>query len=95
MVKLGTAGQHSGMLLHRSTGTLNLPDTPQSLLWCIVLECISVAKGFSIVFLAAHSDLDVILMPLCLLSVFPQLYFHMIRQRKKVLGPAEDYSKVE
>lgn len=34
-------------------------------------------------------------MPLCLLSVFPQLYFHMMRQRKKVLGQAEDYRKVE
>lgn len=32
---------------------------------------------------------------LYLLPVFPQLYFHMIRQRKKVLGHAEDYSKVE
>lgn len=37
----------------------------------------------------------IIRMLLCLLSVFPQLYFHMIRQRKKVLGHAEDYSKVE
>jgi len=30
-----------------------------------------------------------------LAPVFPQLYFHMIRQRKKVLGLVEDYSKVE
>uniref|UniRef100_A0A672YYD5 Very-long-chain (3R)-3-hydroxyacyl-CoA dehydratase n=1 Tax=Sphaeramia orbicularis TaxID=375764 RepID=A0A672YYD5_9TELE len=29
------------------------------------------------------------------IPLFPQLYFHMIRQRKKVLGHAEDYSKVE
>ncbi|XP_035767159.1 very-long-chain (3R)-3-hydroxyacyl-CoA dehydratase 2 [Neolamprologus brichardi] len=29
------------------------------------------------------------------LPVFPQLYFHMIRQRKKVLGHIEDYGKVE
>ncbi|MBN3307426.1 very-long-chain (3R)-3-hydroxyacyl-CoA dehydratase 2 [Amia ocellicauda] len=29
------------------------------------------------------------------IPLFPQLYFHMMRQRKKVLGPAEDYSKVE
>lgn len=43
----------------------------------------------------AQSDLDLILTPVRLLSVFPQLYFHMIRQRKKVLGHAEDYSKVE
>lgn len=41
------------------------------------------------------ADWNIFGMPLCLLSVFPQLYFHMIRQRKKVLGHAEDYSKVE
>uniref|UniRef100_A0AAQ4RL31 Very-long-chain (3R)-3-hydroxyacyl-CoA dehydratase n=1 Tax=Gasterosteus aculeatus aculeatus TaxID=481459 RepID=A0AAQ4RL31_GASAC len=29
------------------------------------------------------------------IPLFPQLYFHMIRQRKKVLGHVEDYSKVE
>uniref|UniRef100_H3C5L9 Very-long-chain (3R)-3-hydroxyacyl-CoA dehydratase n=1 Tax=Tetraodon nigroviridis TaxID=99883 RepID=H3C5L9_TETNG len=29
------------------------------------------------------------------IPLFPQLYFHMIRQRKKVLGHAEEYSKVE
>lgn len=46
-----------------------------------------------LVFLLA--DWNIFGMPLCLLSVFPQLYFHMIRQRKKVLGHAEDYSKVE
>uniref|UniRef100_A0A8C2J2G6 Very-long-chain (3R)-3-hydroxyacyl-CoA dehydratase n=2 Tax=Cyprinus carpio TaxID=7962 RepID=A0A8C2J2G6_CYPCA len=28
-------------------------------------------------------------------KLFPQLYFHMIRQRKKVLGHVEEYSKVE
>lgn len=28
-------------------------------------------------------------------TVFPQLYFHMVRQRKKVLGHVEAYSKVE
>lgn len=28
-------------------------------------------------------------------TVFPQLYFHMLRQRKKVLGHVEEYSKVE
>ncbi|KAI1885251.1 hypothetical protein AGOR_G00218240 [Albula goreensis] len=29
------------------------------------------------------------------IPLFPQLYFHMLRQRKKVLGHVEDYSKVE
>uniref|UniRef100_A0A4W4G504 Very-long-chain (3R)-3-hydroxyacyl-CoA dehydratase n=1 Tax=Electrophorus electricus TaxID=8005 RepID=A0A4W4G504_ELEEL len=29
------------------------------------------------------------------IPLFPQLYFHMFRQRKKVLGHVEDYSKVE
>ncbi|XP_057708525.1 very-long-chain (3R)-3-hydroxyacyl-CoA dehydratase 2 [Corythoichthys intestinalis] len=29
------------------------------------------------------------------IPVFPQLYFHMIRQRKKILGRTDAYSKVE
>uniref|UniRef100_W5M3L3 Very-long-chain (3R)-3-hydroxyacyl-CoA dehydratase n=1 Tax=Lepisosteus oculatus TaxID=7918 RepID=W5M3L3_LEPOC len=29
------------------------------------------------------------------IPLFPQLYFHMLRQRKKVLAPAEGYSKAE
>ncbi|MCJ8732477.1 hypothetical protein PDJAM_G00211770 [Pangasius djambal] len=29
------------------------------------------------------------------IPLFPQLYFHMLRQRKKVLGHVEEYSKVE
>ncbi|KAJ8407131.1 hypothetical protein AAFF_G00288070 [Aldrovandia affinis] len=29
------------------------------------------------------------------IPIFPQLYFHMMRQRKKVLGHAEDCSKIE
>ncbi|KAG7463899.1 hypothetical protein MATL_G00181510 [Megalops atlanticus] len=29
------------------------------------------------------------------IPLFPQLYFHMMRQRKKVLGHVEEYSKVE
>uniref|UniRef100_A0A671X329 Very-long-chain (3R)-3-hydroxyacyl-CoA dehydratase n=1 Tax=Sparus aurata TaxID=8175 RepID=A0A671X329_SPAAU len=36
-----------------------------------------------------------ILIMISYIPLFPQLYFHMIRQRKKVLGHAEDYSKVE
>uniref|UniRef100_A0A674MIR9 Very-long-chain (3R)-3-hydroxyacyl-CoA dehydratase n=1 Tax=Takifugu rubripes TaxID=31033 RepID=A0A674MIR9_TAKRU len=36
-----------------------------------------------------------IVVMLSYIPLFPQLYFHMIRQRKKVLGHAEDYSKVE
>ncbi|CAG5865281.1 unnamed protein product [Menidia menidia] len=36
-----------------------------------------------------------ILVMVSYIPLFPQLYFHMIRQRKKVLGPIEDYSKVE
>uniref|UniRef100_A0A8D3C5M9 Very-long-chain (3R)-3-hydroxyacyl-CoA dehydratase n=1 Tax=Scophthalmus maximus TaxID=52904 RepID=A0A8D3C5M9_SCOMX len=40
-----------------------------------------------------HSFL--ILVMISYIPLFPQLYFHMIRQRKKVLGHIEDYSKVE
>uniref|UniRef100_A0A3B4DBB9 Very-long-chain (3R)-3-hydroxyacyl-CoA dehydratase n=1 Tax=Pygocentrus nattereri TaxID=42514 RepID=A0A3B4DBB9_PYGNA len=29
------------------------------------------------------------------IPLFPQLYFHMLRQRKKVLGHVEEYTKVE
>uniref|UniRef100_A0A8C4E393 Very-long-chain (3R)-3-hydroxyacyl-CoA dehydratase n=1 Tax=Dicentrarchus labrax TaxID=13489 RepID=A0A8C4E393_DICLA len=36
-----------------------------------------------------------ILIMISYIPLFPQLYFHMIRQRKKVLGHVEDYSKVE
>uniref|UniRef100_A0A3Q2TF76 Very-long-chain (3R)-3-hydroxyacyl-CoA dehydratase n=1 Tax=Fundulus heteroclitus TaxID=8078 RepID=A0A3Q2TF76_FUNHE len=36
-----------------------------------------------------------ILVMISYIPLFPQLYFHMIRQRKKVLGHTEDYSKVE
>ncbi|MEQ2224924.1 Very-long-chain (3R)-3-hydroxyacyl-CoA dehydratase 2 [Ilyodon furcidens] len=36
-----------------------------------------------------------ILVMISYIPLFPQLYFHMIRQRKKVLGYTEDYSKVE
>ncbi|KAG7240337.1 hypothetical protein INR49_026908 [Caranx melampygus] len=36
-----------------------------------------------------------ILVMISYIPLFPQLYFHMIRQRKKVLGHVEDYSKVE
>ncbi|XP_054644123.1 very-long-chain (3R)-3-hydroxyacyl-CoA dehydratase 2 isoform X4 [Dunckerocampus dactyliophorus] len=36
-----------------------------------------------------------ILVMISYIPLFPQLYFHMIRQRKKVLGHAGDYSKVE
>ncbi|XP_034077595.1 very-long-chain (3R)-3-hydroxyacyl-CoA dehydratase 2-like [Gymnodraco acuticeps] len=40
-----------------------------------------------------HSFLIIVM--ISYIPLFPQLYFHMIRQRKKVLGHAEDYSKVE
>uniref|UniRef100_A0A3Q3F1Q2 Very-long-chain (3R)-3-hydroxyacyl-CoA dehydratase n=1 Tax=Kryptolebias marmoratus TaxID=37003 RepID=A0A3Q3F1Q2_KRYMA len=36
-----------------------------------------------------------ILVMVSYIPLFPQLYFHMIRQRKKVLGHTEDYSKIE
>uniref|UniRef100_A0AAY4C1A3 Very-long-chain (3R)-3-hydroxyacyl-CoA dehydratase n=1 Tax=Denticeps clupeoides TaxID=299321 RepID=A0AAY4C1A3_9TELE len=36
-----------------------------------------------------------ILTMLSYIPLFPQLYFHMLRQRKKVLGHTQDYSKVE
>uniref|UniRef100_A0A3B3DRE1 Very-long-chain (3R)-3-hydroxyacyl-CoA dehydratase n=1 Tax=Oryzias melastigma TaxID=30732 RepID=A0A3B3DRE1_ORYME len=36
-----------------------------------------------------------ILIMISYIPLFPQLYFHMLRQRKKVLGRTEDYSKVE
>ncbi|XP_018937447.2 very-long-chain (3R)-3-hydroxyacyl-CoA dehydratase 2-like [Cyprinus carpio] len=36
-----------------------------------------------------------ILVMISYIPLFPQLYFHMIRQRKKVLGHVEEYSKVE
>uniref|UniRef100_A0A8C1H623 Very-long-chain (3R)-3-hydroxyacyl-CoA dehydratase n=1 Tax=Cyprinus carpio carpio TaxID=630221 RepID=A0A8C1H623_CYPCA len=40
-----------------------------------------------------HSFL--ILVMVSYIPLFPQLYFHMMRQRKKVLGHMEEYSKVE
>uniref|UniRef100_A0A3B3UIJ9 Very-long-chain (3R)-3-hydroxyacyl-CoA dehydratase n=1 Tax=Poecilia latipinna TaxID=48699 RepID=A0A3B3UIJ9_9TELE len=36
-----------------------------------------------------------ILVMISYIPLFPQLYFHMMRQRKKVLGHTDDYSKVE
>ncbi|KAF4108860.1 very-long-chain (3R)-3-hydroxyacyl-CoA dehydratase 2 [Onychostoma macrolepis] len=36
-----------------------------------------------------------ILVMVSYIPLFPQLYFHMMRQRKKVLGHVEEYSKVE
>ncbi|XDV30184.1 hypothetical protein PO909_033154 [Leuciscus waleckii] len=36
-----------------------------------------------------------ILIMISYIPLFPQLYFHMMRQRKKVLGHMEEYSKVE
>ncbi|RXN31366.1 very-long-chain (3R)-3-hydroxyacyl- dehydratase 2 [Labeo rohita] len=36
-----------------------------------------------------------ILIMISYIPLFPQLYFHMMRQRKKVLGHVEEYSKVE
>uniref|UniRef100_A0A8C5NA21 Very-long-chain (3R)-3-hydroxyacyl-CoA dehydratase n=1 Tax=Gouania willdenowi TaxID=441366 RepID=A0A8C5NA21_GOUWI len=40
-----------------------------------------------------HSFLIIVMVSY--IPLFPQLYFHMVRQRKKVLGHTEDYSKVE
>lgn len=51
------------------------------LCWSCCFSCMSVGNVFVLLSLP----------PL----VFPQLYFHMMRQRKKVLGHVEDYSKVE
>ncbi|KAA0715571.1 Very-long-chain (3R)-3-hydroxyacyl-CoA dehydratase 2 [Triplophysa tibetana] len=36
-----------------------------------------------------------ILVMISYIPLFPQLYFHMMRQRKKVLGHVDEYSKVE
>ena len=53
---------------------------------------------YSLVYLFIYLFIYVcVCVPLSLLvaPVFPQLYFHMLRQRKKVLGHVEEYSKVE